>query len=51
MASMQDGRVHAAEQARSVQTAVAAALNAAAERIESITKKLNTTVGGGVALG
>jgi cell division protein ZapA len=48
----QDARVAAADRAQSTQAAVAAALTAAAERIESVTKKLNQTIGGsGVALG
>jgi len=51
LASLQDARVEAADRANTVQAAVAAALNAAAERIESVTKKLNATVGGNVALG
>jgi cell division protein ZapA len=45
---------HAAmsEQNRTAQVAVAAAMTAAAERIESVAKKLNQSVGGnGVALG
>ena len=41
-----------ADRARQHQAAVAAALNAAAERIETITKRLNQTVGdGGVPMG
>jgi len=52
LALMQDARVAAAEHAKTAQAAVAAALNAAAERIESITKRLNQTGdGGGVAIG
>jgi cell division protein ZapA len=48
----QDARVAAADRAQSAQAAVAAALTAAAERIESVTRKLNQTIGGsGVALG
>ncbi len=48
----QDVRVAAADRTQSTQAAVAAALNAAAERIENVTKKLNQTIGGsGVALG
>ena len=48
---MQDARVEAADRAKDTQAAVAAALNAAAERIEGITKKLNQTIGNGVAIG
>ena len=51
LAALQGARVEAADRAKTAQAAVAAALTAAAERIESITKKLNQTVGGGVALG
>ncbi len=50
--ALADARATAADQAKTVQTAVAAALNAAAERVEIITRKLNPTGGGnGVALG
>ena len=52
MAAAQDARMAAADRTRSTQAAVAAALNAAAERIENVTDKLNQTIGGsGVALG
>jgi cell division protein ZapA len=51
LASLQHARVEAADRAKTAQAAVAAAFNAAAGRIESITKKLNQTVGGGMALG
>ncbi len=51
LAALQDARVSAADRSKTAQAAVAAALTAAAERIESVTKKLNQTVGGGVALG
>ena len=44
-------RIVAAERARATQTAVANALNAAAERIEKTTQVLNRTIGGGVAIG
>jgi cell division protein ZapA len=39
------------EELMALQTAVAAALNAAAERIEKTTQILNRTIGGGVAIG
>jgi cell division protein ZapA len=48
---LRDGRVAAADRARTTQIAVADALNAAAERIEKTTHVLNRTVGGGVAIG
>jgi len=52
LADAQAARAAAAERDQVVQAAVAAALVSAAERIESVTKKLNQTVGGsGVALG
>jgi cell division protein ZapA len=52
LASLQDARVSSADRANATQAAVAAALNSAAERIESLTRKLNQTVGGGsVAMG
>jgi cell division protein ZapA len=51
-AAAQEARVAAADRSQSAQAAVAAALTAAAERIESVTKKLNQPIGGsGVALG
>jgi cell division protein ZapA len=49
--SMRDVRVAAVDRARQTQTAVANALNAAAERIERTTQVLNRTIGGGVAIG
>src|SRR5262249_27414695 len=45
LAALQDARVASAERAVMTQEAVAAALNAAAERIESITQRLNQTRG------
>jgi cell division protein ZapA len=44
-------RVSATDRARQTQTAVANALNAAADRIEKTTQMLNRTIGGGVAIG
>jgi cell division protein ZapA len=49
--ALRDVRVVAADRARATQSAVAAALNAAAERIEKTTQVLNRTIGGGVAIG
>jgi cell division protein ZapA len=46
-----DVRVASADRAKATQTAVASALNAAAERIEKTTQVLNRTIGGGVAIG
>jgi cell division protein ZapA len=44
-------RAAAVDRARLTQTAVASALNAAADRIEKTTQVLNRTIGGGVAIG
>src|SRR5258708_1203786 len=49
--ALRDVRVAAADRARATQTAVANALNAAADRIEKTTEVLNRTIGGGVAIG
>ncbi|MGN6116532.1 MAG: cell division protein ZapA [Nitrobacter sp.] len=49
--ALRDVRTNAAERARATQVAVAAALNAAAERIEKTTQVLNRTVGNGIAIG
>ena len=49
--SLRDIRSAAVDRARATQTAVANALNAAAERIERTTQVLNRTIGGGVAIG
>ena len=49
--ALRDVRANAAERARATQGAVAAALNAAAERIEKTTQVLNRTVGNGIAIG
>ena len=49
--TLRDVRVAAVDRARATQTAVANALNAAAERIEKTTQVLNRTIGGGVAIG
>lgn len=53
IAALQDARFVAAERAQQTQTAIVAALNAAAERIEEITHQLNQTVtpDRGMALG
>ena len=52
LATLQDARAVASDRTKAAQASIAAALGAAAERIEGITKKLNQTVGsGGVALG
>jgi cell division protein ZapA len=49
--ALRDIRAVAADRARATQTAVANALNSAADRIEKTTQVLNRTIGGGVAIG
>jgi cell division protein ZapA len=51
LTALRDIRVAAADRAKATQTAVANALNAAADRIEKTTQVLNRTIGGGVAIG
>ena len=53
LADAQAARAATAERDQVVQAAVAAALTSAAERVESVTKKLNESIGagGGVPLG
>jgi cell division protein ZapA len=53
LAALEGARATASDRAKTAQASVAAALAAAAERIESITKKLNQTItsNGGVAMG
>lgn len=51
IASIQETRVTAAGRSQATQAAVAAALNAAAERIERVAKGLNQSLGNGVAIG
>jgi cell division protein ZapA len=51
MAGLQEARASSAERASATQAAVAAALNAAAERIEKVTKVLNHSRAVGVTLG
>ena len=49
--ALQDARVVAADRAKAASAAVVNAFNSAAERIEGITKKLNQSLGNGVAIG
>ncbi|HZT26632.1 MAG TPA: cell division protein ZapA [Pseudolabrys sp.] len=51
IAALQDARIVTADRAKAASAAVVNAFNSAAERIEGITKKLNATVGNGVAIG
>ena len=53
LAALQDARVVSADHTQATQAAIVAALNAAAERIENLTRRLNQTIveGGGVAMG
>ena len=52
LASLQEARVASAEHNKATQAAISAAFNAAAERIEGITRRLNETVSEGtVAIG
>ena len=49
--SARNTRAAAVDRAKLTQTAVANALNAAADRIEKTTQVLNRTIGGGIAIG
>jgi len=51
LAALQDARVSVADRSKTAQAAVAAALAAAAERVENVTRKLNQTIGGSGPLG
>ena len=51
LAALQEARAASAERAIATQAAVAAALNAAAERIERVTRALTYTRSAGAALG
>ncbi len=51
VADLQEAHAASADRDKSTEAAVASVLNAAAERIESIAKKLNQTKTPGVALG
>ena len=48
---LRDARVVAADRAKAASDAVVGAFNSAAERLEGITKKLNQSLGSGVAMG
>jgi cell division protein ZapA len=53
LAALQDARVASVDRAQQTQAAIIAALNAASERLEGITRTLNQTVsnGNGIAVG
>ena len=51
IAALQDARVVASDRAKAASEAVVGAFNSAAERLEGITKKLNQSLGSGVAIG
>jgi cell division protein ZapA len=51
LAGLKDARVMAVDRGQATQTALIAAFNSAAARIEGLTKKLNQTVGTEVAMG
>ena len=51
IAALQDARVIASDRAKAASAAVVGAFNSAAERIEGITRRLNATLGNGVAVG
>jgi cell division protein ZapA len=51
LTALQDARVVSTDRAREANAAVVTAFNSAAERLESITKKLNQSLGSGVAIG
>jgi cell division protein ZapA len=51
LTALQDARVVSTDRAKAAQAAVVNAFNSAAERLEGITKKLNQTLGNGVAIG
>ena len=51
LSGLQDAQVKAADRSQVTQAAVATALNAAAERIERVTRSLNQSLGDGVGIG
>jgi cell division protein ZapA len=51
LAALRAARTVASDRDKSIEGAVAAALNQAAERIERVTKGLNQSLGNGVAIG
>jgi cell division protein ZapA len=51
LSGLQDAQVAAADRSQVTQAAVATALDAAAERIERVTRSLNQSLGDGVGIG
>lgn len=51
IAGLREARVVSSDRGKATEAAVAAALNAAAERIERVAKGLNQSLGNGVAIG
>lgn len=51
LGALKDARVTASDRTQATQVALVTAFNAAAARIEGLTKKLNQTLGGEVAMG
>jgi len=51
LSRVRDARAVSSDRSKETAAAVAAALNAAAERIERVTKSLNQSLGNGVAIG
>jgi cell division protein ZapA len=49
--ALRDARVISADRAKAASDAVVGAFNSAAERLEGITRKLNQSLGSGVAMG
>jgi hypothetical protein len=48
---LQDARVVSTDRAQATQTAIVAALNSASQRIETVTRSLNSSLGDGVGIG
>jgi cell division protein ZapA len=51
LTELRDARVMFADRSKMTQAAIVAAFNSAAERIENLTKRLNESLGEGVAIG
>jgi cell division protein ZapA len=51
LTALRDARVMFADRSKMTQAAIVAAFNSAAERIENLTRRLNQSLGGGVAIG